>query len=1127
VATENVKLRRKKICGQRVSRRFFAGAALLCQFTFLAPVFALNPKQSVHQYNCQTWTRQSGLSASGINAIAQTKDGFIWLGTQKGIVRYDGAEFKILTLPQTKYFQHQAISSLSGAADGDLWFGILNGAVGLYRQDSGFVAITNQSWLTPGMNVSAITEPSDASVWVCSAAGVVRWDPQSNSVRSFDMTSGECLATFEDSHHRIWLSMLGKGVFYYDGTNMVAFPDASLADNNTFVFGITEDLEGQFWFAMQSGVRVYDRDFHRKAGPDLAPKMYRILADHEGTIWIGSDGNGLYCYRHGQLTVLQKSDGLADDHITALFEDSEGSLWIGTRGGLSLLSDIKFPMYSPEALRQKMPIDGTPAFHSVCASASGGVWTGSSIGLYRFNGDQFTYYGNPAGLESLWLKQVFEARDGDLYLGNGSHNVEIFRDGKVIARHKCSTWTTGFAEDQKSVLVGVGPELYRINRDGMTPYTFTNEAPSFGWIHSINVRRDGTILVASATGVYRIKDGGYQHFSTANGLAVDDALWVCEDQDGILWAGLAGGIARIEGEHVESWTRDNGLFDDYIREIVPDENGWLWVHSGGGIFRIHRYGFIVEGNKAEHLNCETFDSMDSVKTLETADTEYSVCRTTDGSIWIPSPQGIIKIDPAHLPGSAAAPVVHIEKIRANGRDWSCDGGPVIRPGKGDLEVEYTAPTFIAPQKLQFRYKLEGYDTDWVDAGTRRSAFYTNLKPRKYHFIVEVSNADAEAHSIPASFDVELPPRFYQTGWFYSICAATFFAAIGGVYGWRVRHLEKKQRALREAHDRLEAEVRNRTAELADLNTSLHQRTISLEKEIEQRKQMQVEIDRTHQQLLKASRQAGMAEVATSVLHNVGNVLNSINVATTVLTERLKNSKISFVSRTGQLMTDHVDNLAEFITRDPKGQQLPKYLVGLGEQLNREQSDTLQELASLEKNVTHIKEIVAAQQSYARVSGVATQIDISELIDEALRITELSRTGIKVVEKHDGSRSEIVTDRHKVLQILVNLMTNARAACLESTHAEKEVIVAVTAENGAIKISVIDNGVGIPRENLTRIFSHGFTTKKDGHGFGLHSSSLAAKELGGSLLAQSDGPNKGASFTLELPLHAANAKLAEH
>jgi signal transduction histidine kinase len=280
-----------------------------------------------------------------------------------------------------------------------------------------------------------------------------------------------------------------------------------------------------------------------------------------------------------------------------------------------------------------------------------------------------------------------------------------------------------------------------------------------------------------------------------------------------------------------------------------------------------------------------------------------------------------------------------------------------------------------------------------------------------------------------------------------------------------------------------------------------------------------ELEHAHKQLLDTSRRAGMAEVASNVLHNVGNVLNSVNVSAALLSERIRGSKISSLVKAMALMRQHPNDLAAFLTEDPKGRQLPGFVFGVIEYLTEEQKGLLKELDCLGKNIEHIKDIVAMQQNYAKVSGLSETVAPAELIEDALRMNEaaFARHQVQVIREY-GNVPPITVEKHKVLQILVNLMRNAKYALDEGGKKERPIRLRLERKNGeAIRISVTDYGVGIPAENLTRIFNHGFTTRKHGHGFGLHSGALAAKELGGSLSVHSDGPGKGATFTLELPL----------
>jgi PAS domain S-box-containing protein len=288
-------------------------------------------------------------------------------------------------------------------------------------------------------------------------------------------------------------------------------------------------------------------------------------------------------------------------------------------------------------------------------------------------------------------------------------------------------------------------------------------------------------------------------------------------------------------------------------------------------------------------------------------------------------------------------------------------------------------------------------------------------------------------------------------------------------------------------------------------------------DITERRLAEQELERVHKLLLVASRDAGMAEIATNVLHNVGNVLNSVNVSASIVSERIRKSKCAGLSRVAALLGEHASDLTTFLTGS-QGRNLPVYLQELAADLIAERDATGAELAVLRGNVEHIKEIVAMQQSYARRGGVTEKVDIRTLVEDSLRMNEgaFSRHGVTLVR--DFQEVPLITvDKHKVLQILVNVIRNAKYACDDATSAEKRVTVRVRAVDDTLLISVIDTGVGIPPENLERIFSHGFTTRKEGHGFGLHSCALAAQDLGGSLRGESAGAGQGATFTLTLPL----------
>jgi PAS domain S-box-containing protein len=296
-------------------------------------------------------------------------------------------------------------------------------------------------------------------------------------------------------------------------------------------------------------------------------------------------------------------------------------------------------------------------------------------------------------------------------------------------------------------------------------------------------------------------------------------------------------------------------------------------------------------------------------------------------------------------------------------------------------------------------------------------------------------------------------------------------------------------------------------------------TFGISKDITALKQAEAKLEQANKELVDASRLAGMAEVATAVLHNVGNVLNSVNVSTLLMADKFRHSKAANLGKAVALLQAHAADLPAFLTNDPKGRQLPGYLASLAGYMASDEEKVREELSSLCANIEHIKEIISTQQSYAQLAGVLQLLPAAELVEDALRLNAgaFERHQVQVIREFSPV-PPLMVDKHKVLQILVNLIRNAKYALDDGDRSDKRMILRIApADAGTVKFSVIDNGVGIQPENLIRIFGHGFTTRKGGHGFGLHSGALAAKQMGGSLTCQSDGPGKGSTFILELPL----------
>ena len=338
-----------------------------------------------------------------------------------------------------------------------------------------------------------------------------------------------------------------------------------------------------------------------------------------------------------------------------------------------------------------------------------------------------------------------------------------------------------------------------------------------------------------------------------------------------------------------------------------------------------------------------------------------------------------------------------------------------------------------------------------------------------------------------------------------------FQAVADMFGAAIARQRAKQ-ALVEANESLERRVLERTRELQE--------------QVQAKEEANAQLAEAQQRLIDLSRQAGMAEVATGVLHNVGNVLNSVNVSATIVANKVRESRLSNLVAVSGMLEEHAANLPDFLNHDPKGQRLVPYLVKLGGHLEDERQVMLRELDLLTGHVGHIKEIVATQQSYAKVSGLIEVVSLADLVEDAVNIVRSGLDRRKTVLDRDFEPvPPVAVDKHAVLQILLNLLRNANQAMQDARQRAPRVRIRLRCRgNDWVRVSVTDNGVGLPAGNITRIFSHGFTTRRDGHGFGLHSGANAAKQMGGRLWAESGGPGLGATFTLELPINArARAK----
>ncbi len=1199
-------------------------------FAFFGPIaFALDPLEKPANYIATRWDTEDGLPHNSVKQIFQSRDGYIWVGTMQGLARFDGLTFTVFTQHNTPSFPNNQITSFAETADGSLWIGT---SLGLARYKNGRFTSFGKADGLKSATVNALCVALDGSLWIGGREGVTRWVGE-KFINDIDLSGYDMIALraiTRDRHDAMWIAAGSDALRYVDG-RFTHFGRAEGLPAKPLQM-LRETADGRMLAATQGG--VFRLEGERFVGFEQnqslsSQRVGAAVPDRVGNLWIGSV-NGLDRAVNGAVTPYTDRAGNKLGVVDAVLEDREGCLWLGTSTGLYRLTDRRGYSLSAED-----GLTGTLAT-SVQQTRDGALWVATwAGGVHRFQNGTMKHFSLGAPLSHETVTTIYEAPDGTMWLGTRGSSLDRLEDGRAttfVYQPGVATSrpvTALHAEAGGELLIGISKRGLLELRDGkITPVPEAADLAA-ATVWSIVRWRDGRLVIGTSVGLYeRGSDRRWQKLALRGLPQSIVARAFLEQDDGTLWIATEGhGLVRWAKGAMRAYDSRVGMVDDTLFSIVSDERGSLWVSSARGLARIQLSDLAeIDRGGAPRLNLLTFGRGDGLLNGSTSGTgSPAAARLTDGRIVTATDIGVAVITPASLQINRQPPTVVIEQVMVDDEPLTPGASITIPPGLNRLEIRYTALSLAVPQRLRFRYQLEGSDPRWVEAVHERSARYTHLTPGTYTFRVQACNSDGVWSETSAALAITLQPHFYETTWFKFAGAVLCLLGLAGLIGWRLRILRQRQFALARANAELDQRVRERTRQLSLSNEELQHReslfrlifehaplgiswhrtdlgpqyhcnaafrqildlpaetlpdntllrslthpadagrhaeleadiqlgradryaieqrfvrkdgrevwgalaaavvrdprgkiiqVIGLLEDITARKAAERELTNTHQRLMDASRLAGMAEVATGVLHNVGNVLNSVNVSATVLADRVRASKIGGLAKLGELLRTHESDLGTFFTQDPRGRVVPGFIATLNTHLTAEQGEMLAELRSLQKNIEHIKDIVAMQQSHAKISGLTEVVAASELVEDAVRMSApaLVRHGVTVIREFQAQVS-VNVEKHKVLQILVNLITNAKHACADAAGPDKRMTLRISAARGRVKIAISDNGVGIPAENLTRIFHHGFTTRKNGHGFGLHNGALAAKELGGALTVDSEGPGRGATFTLELP-----------
>jgi signal transduction histidine kinase/ligand-binding sensor domain-containing protein/ActR/RegA family two-component response regulator len=649
----------------------------------------------------------------------------------------------------------------------------------------------------------------------------------------------------EDRAGNLWIGTYGGGVNRFKNGTFTTFTTENGLANN-FVWTIHEDRGGNLWIGTQGGLnRMRAGQFTRVTTREgLSDNNIRTLhEDRAGNLWIGTYGGGLnrihlpgFHKKDGTfiVTAYTAEYGLSNDFVKAIYEDREGSLWVGTSVGLNRLKDGKFtPFTTKEGLADNM-------VRCIYEDWQGSLWIGTTEGLNHLDFHKkegtFTRYTTVQGLSNDYVLSIYEDRERSLWIGtyngltrlkNGRFTRYAAEGGLHDKRVNC------IHEDRQGDLwVGTVKGLYRMNRVHSQGGTFTRYTTQQGLcsdhVLSFSKDRQGNLWIGTTEGLNRLdlhdEEAAFTSFTTRHGLPNDVVLSLHRDREGDLWIGTESGLSRWKDGKFTSATVKHGLPDDKIIRVLEDDRGKFWISCHKGIFQVSKneLNHVCDG-KTQLLHCVLFDEKDGMKSREcNGGTQPAGWKTRDGKLWFPTIEGIVMLDPGNIKINRQPPPVKIEEITADNKKIrlflsSNRKKLVFSPGSQRFEMHYTALSFLVPERVRFKIKLEGFDTEWLEVGTRRTAYYTKLPPGNYTFRVKACNNDGTWNETGAAIPFYLQPYFYQTWWSYMIglLGVVFFA--GAISRLRVKQLEKRKKELEKANEiaRKEREIAQKEREIAE------------------------------------------------------------------------------------------------------------------------------------------------------------------------------------------------------------------------------------------------------------------------------------------------------------------------
>lgn len=831
---------------------------------FTSRAHALDPKRKLVQYGSQVWQTDSGLPQNTVRAILQTQDGYIWLATREGLARFDGIRFAVFNRRNSPQFLSNDIRSLLEDRQGNLWISTADGLV--RRTGSNFVTYTTAQGL-PDNNVWSVYQDNQKGLWVVTAGGIAHLDHNNFTPYTTrqGLVSNTVNAVVDGPDHSLWVAT-DTGLNQIRNGQVLQRRMAALLAGET-IRAMASDQSGKLWLGTQNGLQsVLKEKVHTYNLANGLPgnEVDVLLVDRSGKIWAGTP-DGLAVVDQGKLKTFTTKDGLPGSQIETLYQDREGTVWVGTNRGIARIenggkgrissfsaergqvadSNVVLTIYEDregslwlgtesgglEILRnQKFTTftsqDGLSGdlVSSVLQDGNGNMWIGiDGSGLDRYDGKRISAFTTREGLTSNTVLSMAKDGEGGVWAGtpNGLNRLE---NGRFVSPSWADTLAGNFirsllVDQDGSLWVGTRHGLSHVTRSGtagnVTTYT-QHDGLASDFVGALAQSSDGSLWIGTLGGLSHFSHGKFENYTVRDGLSSNTITALYQDLKGDLWIGTNGeGLNLLRKNQVQhriySFAANRNL-PDVIDGILEDNTGRLWISSNSGIFRMRISDLVsVAENKRHAFPMRSYGTADGMKISECSGIGHpSSWKASDGKLWFATLRGVARVNPAKLELNLVPPLVAIEQVSVDDEKIPLVRFSRIAPGRKRFAFRYAGLSFVAPQKVRFRYRLSGFDHSWVDAGTRRVAYYTNVPPGKYRFDVLASNNDGAWSKTPASIAFQLEPYFYQTYFFYLLCAILIAALAWLVYRWRVQQVEarfnavlaERTRIAREIHDTL-------------------------------------------------------------------------------------------------------------------------------------------------------------------------------------------------------------------------------------------------------------------------------------------------------------------------------------